>query len=655
MKNSIFLVFFSCLIIVTGLFFATGQVPKAEAANVPLTGWAWSSNVGWVSFNCNNQNACGTSNYSVNMDDVTGLFSGYAWSSNIGWINFNQSGLSGCPSGTCEARLVNNKVTGWAKALNGNSTSGWLGWIHLSDPAASPKYTASLNSQAFQGFSWGEEVVGWMKWNPNNGGVHITDPNSFLLDVTVSHDGIAKNSSNPVFAVLKDWFSISKKAIASHGFNGWGGAGEACGHNIECTITINANTYVTADFGPDGGSVDSVVPAGIIYRCKRGHANDCRENDLQAGTQVTLRAEICNNGIDDDGDGLIDEDCPGFGNISASCTISTNKAAVTIDSVTWAAIASGGSGSYTYLWHGTVPLEGRTGQSTAVTYSTIGIKTGYVTVTDSGGQIVNSLACTNPNGGTTLEIGYRITTGVIPGTNNLGGPSSGSGTITNNFGGTACSVSLCQYIVSPGTITLTFSPGSNSIFQQWVNGAGQPTSLCAPGSSICTFTIGANETVKAQSRKSQCDDGVDNDGDGLKDYLPPNQRDPQCTSRADDSEFPDAVCGNGIVEFGEQCDGSNLNGQSCVGLGYSGGVLSCNSDCLSFDVSQCTEEEDDGGPVECPADGNDGGAPTGLCPVCWDGVDNDGDGLTDYLQDPSCGGNPFSDTEGVGGEGVEEI
>lgn len=47
------------------------------------------------------------------------------------------------------------------------------------------------------------------------------------------------------------------------------------------------------------------------------------------------------------------------------------------------------------------------------------------------------------------------------------------------------------------------------------------------------------------------------------------------------------VCGNGAVESGEQCDGSNLAGHSCITQGYGGGILSCNSSCI-FNTSQCT-------------------------------------------------------------------
>lgn len=45
-------------------------------------------------------------------------------------------------------------------------------------------------------------------------------------------------------------------------------------------------------------------------------------------------------------------------------------------------------------------------------------------------------------------------------------------------------------------------------------------------------------------------------------------------------------CGNGNVDAGEDCDGSNLAGQSCTSLGYDSGNLSCTSDCR-FDTSGC--------------------------------------------------------------------
>lgn len=54
----------------------------------------------------------------------------------------------------------------------------------------------------------------------------------------------------------------------------------------------------------------------------------------------------------------------------------------------------------------------------------------------------------------------------------------------------------------------------------------------------------------------------------------------------DNSNNSTGSCGNEIVDTGEDCDGSNLNGQSCVSLGYAGSGLACDANC-AFDVSSC--------------------------------------------------------------------
>jgi cysteine-rich repeat protein len=50
------------------------------------------------------------------------------------------------------------------------------------------------------------------------------------------------------------------------------------------------------------------------------------------------------------------------------------------------------------------------------------------------------------------------------------------------------------------------------------------------------------------------------------------------------------LCGNGIIDPGEDCDTSNLGGKSCISLGYSGGTLRCTSLC-TFDETACVGEK----------------------------------------------------------------
>jgi hypothetical protein len=54
---------------------------------------------------------------------------------------------------------------------------------------------------------------------------------------------------------------------------------------------------------------------------------------------------------------------------------------------------------------------------------------------------------------------------------------------------------------------------------------------------------------------------------------------------ADGACKPAATCGNGLIEYGEACDGNNLEGQNCVSLGFLSGTLSCSS--CQFITSGC--------------------------------------------------------------------
>lgn len=172
-KSKILLYFVFTIFIIGAILFLTFEqkIEKIQAGTGDnVTGFAWSENIGWVSFN--NTSGGGGVNYGVDIGS-DGIFSGYAWSrgtdadvGGVGWLSFNQADLVGCPSGTCQAKLDlgNYEVSGWARVLAYGG--GWDGWIKL----RGANYGVKLNSSTkeFEGWAWGDQVVGWLSFNCNN-------------------------------------------------------------------------------------------------------------------------------------------------------------------------------------------------------------------------------------------------------------------------------------------------------------------------------------------------------------------------------------------------------------------------------------------------------------------------------------------------------
>ncbi|MDP3990899.1 MAG: FISUMP domain-containing protein [Candidatus Nealsonbacteria bacterium] len=151
-------------------YFTTASLSPCQSRNV--SGWAWSENIGWVSFSCANTMAIGTgADYGV-MINSNGSFSGYAWSENIGWIDFAPAGpypvspnYSACldlpGSGQACDGIGNYNVGGWARALSYGG--GWDGWIKL----RGSNYGISINKSTgkFSGYAWSDMVIGWISFS----------------------------------------------------------------------------------------------------------------------------------------------------------------------------------------------------------------------------------------------------------------------------------------------------------------------------------------------------------------------------------------------------------------------------------------------------------------------------------------------------------
>lgn len=160
-----------------------GYYADAVDSTKRIIGYAWSSNIGWLSFNDGNVTVDGSNN-----------LVGYAWSPNIGWVKFG--GLSGFPDASIgtNAKLTDTGATGWARAVSVmnplvyktiDNRGGWDGWISLSSAGKTPAYGVATDGKNFSGFAWGSEVVGWLDWSYaklTTNDVICTSANGIVLD-----------------------------------------------------------------------------------------------------------------------------------------------------------------------------------------------------------------------------------------------------------------------------------------------------------------------------------------------------------------------------------------------------------------------------------------------------------------------------------------
>ncbi|MFN0219236.1 MAG: hypothetical protein ACKVP4_10515 [Hyphomicrobium sp.] len=138
-------------------------------STVPITGYAWSDTIGWISLHCSDLGTCATNNYGLSLAADGGI-SGYAWSEHVGWVSANADDLAGCPAAPCAAGLSDDALHGWLRAVAGDTeqSGGWNGFIRLSGPG----YGVTRANATMSGFAWGSLVVGWVDFalsiNENN-------------------------------------------------------------------------------------------------------------------------------------------------------------------------------------------------------------------------------------------------------------------------------------------------------------------------------------------------------------------------------------------------------------------------------------------------------------------------------------------------------
>ncbi len=212
MKKYLFLLALVVVGVISGHFVTTtAPAVHAQGTTYPLTGWLWSNNVGLFCLS-SAMSDCGTGSPFQVQIESNGDITGYAFSSNVGWLKFGPfdpdafpvtGGIFGTSEHAAHVELDTNspnagKITGWALACSAaseagcnnsnNASGGWDGWVSLSgntvpadENAIGVKYGVDLDM--FDGSfntkpwilngtpndatdkAWGGDVIGWLDFS----------------------------------------------------------------------------------------------------------------------------------------------------------------------------------------------------------------------------------------------------------------------------------------------------------------------------------------------------------------------------------------------------------------------------------------------------------------------------------------------------------
>lgn len=320
---AIYLIAISASIIIVILL--NGKAKPVDATfSENISGWAWNNQLGWISFNstdCDPNDDGIAENppagcpllgetipaYGVNIDS-SGNFSGYAWSSNAGWISFNRFDTGNPPAppynggsgAIAKYSLSTKQLTGWAKILHLNDG----GWIKLRNepPDTGPVYGVQIAADGqFDGWAWNGDSdglgIGWTSFScdtdgtcaSNNYKVKARVPSTPVIGSVITPSGLDSCSSLQVNwnsdVRYQDSFSILR---SENVLGPWTPAGGACSGTlvagavscIDNTLSPGVTYYFTVSanniFGsavstPVSGKTSSIcqVPGGAGITARR--------------------------------------------------------------------------------------------------------------------------------------------------------------------------------------------------------------------------------------------------------------------------------------------------------------------------------------------------------------------------------------------------
>lgn len=207
-----------------------------------IRGWAWSENIGWVSFshsNCDTnedgfadapgcplvpvpnygahaltQSDLNNPSFSSGYDE--GALAGHAWSESLGWISFDRAevtanGIESFPDGydpyigkNYTAKIEQDGaglvIKGWGRAIAGIGEP-WEGWIKFYDNInIIPDYKIDVASGALSGYAWGGAAIGWLSFSgPAYGATLEVNPPT-VSNLNASFADLCADNKNPTFS-----------------------------------------------------------------------------------------------------------------------------------------------------------------------------------------------------------------------------------------------------------------------------------------------------------------------------------------------------------------------------------------------------------------------------------------------------------------------
>lgn len=273
--------------VAVSFYFLSTNVKAQAPTTAALDGYAWSSNIGWISF------ATSTNGNNLATIDSSGNISGFAWSPNIGWVKFG--GLSSFPTGggTVASNAIYDNttklITGWARAcagtISGNCTSmtsrsdGWDGWISLFGTG----YGVNLNSSP--SYAWGGDVVGWVDF----GGVSVKGSNGVNGQCGASQGQTSTSTPDSNLCSVGSALSVGESSDFRTYI--WSCSGTNGGSSVACYVNrICDGGKIISRI--DGSCVTATCGNGVScssgYACVNNQCLDTSTNCIQDG--VVLQA-----------------------------------------------------------------------------------------------------------------------------------------------------------------------------------------------------------------------------------------------------------------------------------------------------------------------------------------------------------------------------